>query len=368
MKRVVSLLCLAALCLFMGFSAMAQSENGSIIGTVLDADGKAVVGATITVTDATTGTALPAVKTTDGGKFAINDLPPGHYKVTVTMANFKTAVQDDVEVIMHRTHELPIKLEVGQTTVNVEVNIGQQNLETQNTSTQATISGRSITNLPLNSRSALLLAVLDPGAQSVGGPRNSTFEGLPKGAINITFDGINAQDNLLKSSDGFFAINDPRIDDIEEFGITTSGNDPSKNGQGAVQMSYVSKRGGNAFHGGVWEYNRNTDFNSNYYFSNATGVPRQIVQLNDFGYKVGGPIFKDKLFFFTDFDFFQFPQGLTRSRTIWNAAAAAGNFKYIRDVSTNGGATCGFPLCYLRGHCMYRAAFGSYRIGRKYRE
>nr|HEV7954385.1 carboxypeptidase-like regulatory domain-containing protein [Candidatus Acidoferrales bacterium] len=96
-KRVVSLLCLAALCLFMGFSAMAQSENGSIIGTVLDPDGKAVIGATVTVTDITTNQTLPETKTTDGGKFAVNDLPPGHYKVTVTMANFKTSISDDVE-------------------------------------------------------------------------------------------------------------------------------------------------------------------------------------------------------------------------------------------------------------------------------
>jgi hypothetical protein len=313
----------------MGFSTMAQSDSGSIIGTVLDPDGKAIVGATVSITDLSTNAALRTIKTGEGGRYAVNDLPPGHYKVTVTMANFKTSVNDDVEVILSRTFELPIKLEVGQTTVNVEVTIGQQALETQNTSTQQTITGRSITNLPLNSRSALLLAVLDPGAQSVGGPRNSTFEGLPKGAINITFDGINAQCNLLKSSDGFFSINDPRIDDVEEFGITTSGNDPSKSGGGAVQMAYVSKKGGNAFHGGVWEYNRNTDFDSNYYFNNAQGLPRQVLQLNDFGYKIGGPVFKDKLFFFTDFDFFQFPQSLAVTRTIWNPAAAAGNFTYI---------------------------------------
>src|ERR1019366_5609571 len=117
-KRVVSMLCLAARCLFMGFSAMAQSENGSIIGTVLDPDGKAVVGATVTVTDATTNAAIQTTKTTDGGRFAVNEVPPGHYKVVVTMANFKTAVNNDVEVIMHRTFELPIKLEVGQTTIN----------------------------------------------------------------------------------------------------------------------------------------------------------------------------------------------------------------------------------------------------------
>ncbi len=323
MKRVVSMLCLAALCLFMGFSAMAQSENGTLIGTVLDSDGKAVVGASVTVVDAATNSQIATTKTADEGKFTVSNIPPGHYKVTVAMANFKTSVSNDVEILLHRTYELPVKLEVGAAGITVNIEAGQQLLETVNTSTQATISGRSITNLPLNSRSALLLAVLDPGAQTVGGPRNSTFEGLPKGAINITFDGINAQDNLLKSNDGFFAINDPRIDDIEEFGITTTGNDPSKTGQGAVQMSYVSKRGGNAFHGGVWEYNRNQAYNSNYYFSNAQGLPRTKDQLNDFGYKIGGPIFKDKLFFFTDMDFFQFPQSVTRSRTIYTTGAKA---------------------------------------------
>ncbi len=336
MKRIVSLLCLVALCAFMGFSTMAQSTTGSLIGTVLDPDGKAVVGATVTVTDSNTNASLPSVKTGENGHFAVNELPPGHYKVTVSMPNFKTTINNDVEIITARTYDLPIKLEVGGANIEVNVTVGQQLLETVNTSTQATVSGRSITNLPLVSRSALMLATLDPGAQTVGGPRNSAFEGLPKGTINVTFDGINAQDNVLKSNDGFFANNDPRIDDVEEFGITTSGNDPSKTGQGAVQMSYVSKRGGNAFHGGVWEYNRNTAFNSNYYFNNAQGLPRQTVQLNDFGYKVGGPILKDKLFFFTDFDFFQFPQSVTRSRTIYTPGAAAGNFNYVPVVTVGG--------------------------------
>jgi hypothetical protein len=116
----------------------------------------------------------------------------------------------------------------------VSMNGESQVLATKNSSTQPTITGRSITNLPPNSRSALMMAQLDPGSS------NSTFEGLPKGAINITFDGINAQCNLLKSADGFFGIVDPRIDDLEEFGVTTSGNEESKAGEGAVQMTYIN--------------------------------------------------------------------------------------------------------------------------------
>ena len=115
----------------------------------------------------------------------------------------------------------------------VSLNGGKQALETKNSSAHPTITGRSITNLPPSSRSAVMLAQLDPG--------NQALEGLPKGAINITFDGVNAQCNVLKSGGGFFSIDDPRIDDVEEFGITTSANDESKAGKGAVQMSYISE-------------------------------------------------------------------------------------------------------------------------------
>ncbi len=135
MKRVVTLLCFAALCLFMGFSTMAQSlVGGNLIGTVLDADGKAVVGASVTVTDSTTNQSFPEVKTGEGGKFAINDVPPGHYKVTVTMTGFKMSVSNDVEIITQRTYDLPVKMEVGAATVEVQITAGQQLLETANTS------------------------------------------------------------------------------------------------------------------------------------------------------------------------------------------------------------------------------------------
>ncbi|MFZ0820844.1 MAG: TonB-dependent receptor [Candidatus Acidiferrales bacterium] len=345
MKRVVTILCLAAFCMVFAGAALAQNiTSGAIQGSVLDQSDKAVVGATVTITNTATGVALPPVKTGSAGDFAVA-VPPGVYTIEISMTNFKTAKISNVEVIVGRTYPITQKLEVGSTTVTVDVNQGGQAvIETANTSVQNTMTGRAITNLPFVSRSAILIGVLDPGAQTVGGPRNSTFEGLPKGAINITFDGINVQDNLLKSSDGFFAINDPRIDDVQEFGITTNANDPSKSGEGAIQMSYVSKSGSNAFHGGVWEYNRNTDFDANYYYNNLAGLPRQVLDLNEFGYKVGGPILKDKLFFFTDFDFFQFPQSVLRERTLLTGTPAVGGvsgsangfYPYIPAVGVSG--------------------------------
>jgi hypothetical protein len=123
----------------------------------------------------------------------------------------------------------------------VSIEAGQQLLESVNTSTQATISGRQITSLPQNSRSAQMVAALDPGAQTVGGPRSSTFQGLPQGSINITFDGMNAQGNLLKSNDGFFADN-------EEFGITTNANNQFH----ALSTSVTGAQGG--LLGDLFEY------------------------------------------------------------------------------------------------------------------
>jgi len=192
-----------------------NARTGNLTGTVLDPDGKAVIGATVRATTAT-GTVVGQTTSGAGGHYTFHDLQPGQYKVSVSHANFKTSIANAVNVLAGRTFELPMKLEVGQTNVNVEVTIGQQMMETQST--------------------------------SVGGARNSTFEGLPQGAINVTFDGINVQCNLLKSSDGFFSINDPRIDDVEEFGLTTNAN----NAFHAATSSVVGAQGG--LLGDLFEY------------------------------------------------------------------------------------------------------------------
>jgi hypothetical protein len=329
-KRVLSLISLFAMAALLAVtSSFAQNPTGKLTGTVVDQQSAAIVGASVEVKDNATGKIYTTSAGADG-QFQVADLAPGSYTVTVTQQGFKKGVFSDIKITVDKTYDLPAKLEVGEVvdTITVEGG-GAQIIETQNTSVSNVVSGKAITNLPFNSRSAVLLGVLDPGAQTVGGSRNSTFEGLPKGSINITFDGINVQDNLLKSNDGFFANNDPRIDDVDEFSITDAGNSVDKAGEGAVQMNYVSKRGGNDWHGGVWYQTRNTAFDSNYYFNKEAGLPRQTIQMHDYGYKLGGPVLKNKLFFFTDFDFFHLPQSVARSRTILTPQAAGGTFTYV---------------------------------------
>jgi hypothetical protein len=316
--------------------------TGSLTGIVEDPSGAAVVGAQVQVVDAATGKVYETRSGADG-HFQIANLPPGNYRVTVSMSGFQTAVYSGVQIIVGRVYDLRVQLKVGQLSATVVVEAGQEVLQTAQTSVGTTVTGEAITRLPFTSRDTLDLALADPGAQTAGRPRNSSFEGLPKGSINITLDGINVQDNLLKSNDGFFSIIRPRVDAIAEFNITTAASDAASAGEGAVQINFVSQRGSNAFHGGAWEYLRNDFLNSNYYFNNLNGLPRQVMRLNQFGYKVGGPILKDKLFFFTDLDVYTFPQSLQRTQTILNNNAAHGLFTYA--VSTVPASTPPWVTC-----------------------
>ncbi len=345
MVRVSAFLFAFTLALFEG-GVSAQAPSGSLRGLTTDPSGAAVVGAEITVTDNATRAEYKTVSGSSG-EFSVDNLNPGIYTVTVTMRGFRKSVFTDVKIIVSQIYDLAAKLEIGEVSNTVVVEAGQEVVETQSATVGASIVGRAITELPFTSRSTLDLATLMPGAATTGRTRQTSFDGLPKGAINITYDGINAQDNLLKSNDGFFTITRPSIDAVEEFSISTAANGASESGQGAVQIKMETKRGGNAFHGGVWEYFRNDALNANYYFNNEATPqqPRQKQRLNQYGYKIGGPILKDKLFFFTDFDFYSNPQSRSFFREILTQDAANGLFTYATNglqvvPATNTWTTC----------------------------
>jgi hypothetical protein len=319
---------LAALCLLTAGVAYGQvSTAGTLVGLVTDPTGAVVAGADVKVRDNLTG-ALIETKSNAEGKFVVGNLQPGLYTVTVAMAGFQTAEYRQVKISTGMIYDLRATLEVGAIESTVVVEAGAEVLQTTSTVIGTTIAGRYITQLPFTSRDALDLAIMMPGAQTTGRPRATSFLGLPKGAINITIDGINAQDNVLKSSDGFFTIIRPRIDSIEEFSISSAAQTSEQASEGAVQIRMETKRGGNDYKGGVWWYHRNDFLNANYWFSNQAGQPRQRFRLNQFGYKLGGPIIKEKLFFFHAFDFYRNPSSLFRTRTLLTEAASQGLFTY----------------------------------------
>jgi hypothetical protein len=303
--------------------------TGSLTGTVEDSQEGMIPGVQVVALERSTNTAT-RVLTNDSGVYFIPNLNAGLYLVTVEMSGFKKAVIENVKVSVGGTTTQKVILEIGSISSSVVVEAAQGQVERQATSISSTIEGRQITELPFTSRDALDLALTQTGTSTPGRPRNSTVGGLRRGALGISIDGIRVQDNFNRSGDGFFAYIRPSIDAIEEFSMTQAGQSADSSGDSAVQIKFVTKRGTNEFHGGAWWYHRNPVLNANYYFNNLTGTPRQRQLLNQVGFKLGGPVIRDKLFFFLTLDSFRLPSALTTVSTALTPNSARGVFTYDR--------------------------------------
>ena len=320
--------------------AFAQAPTSTLSGSVTDQSGAVVANATVTVKNNGTGAQFKTT-TSNNGTFTIPQLSNGVYTVTIAATGFKQSVVQDVKIDTATPASIPVALEVGQQSESVVVQGGADILQTQSANISTTITGRQITELPFSSRDALDLVLLLPGTSTPGRPRTSTINGLPKGALNITLDGVNVQDNTLKSSDGFFTYVRPRIDAVDEVTVSTATPGAESSGEGAVQIKFVTRSGNNDFHGSIYEYHRNPSLNSNYWFNNKSNIPRTRVLLNQYGFRAGGPFWapkkvfgpasfdgRDKAFFFINYEEYRLPEQTLRQRTIFTPDAQAGIYKY----------------------------------------
>ncbi|HEY3128460.1 MAG TPA: TonB-dependent receptor, partial [Acidobacteriota bacterium] len=303
------------------------SSTSRIEGTVRDNSGSIVPGAEITVTNTQTGATYKAL-TNDEGAFSVPALPVGIYKVAASVPGFKTVAVENVKLEVGIPANVNIILTVGEISEQVTVIGGSEIIQTTSTNIATTITGRQITDLPFTSRDALDLILFLPGVVTNGRPRQSSVEGLPKGAINITTDGVNVQDNVLKGSDGFFTYIRPKIDAIEQVTISTATPGAESAAGGAIQIKFVTRGGSNNFDGSVYWYRRTTGLNANYFFNNQNKIPRATNNLLQLGFRVGGPILKNKLFFFANYEEFRLPEAATRTRTILSPSAEKGIFSY----------------------------------------
>ncbi len=336
--------------MFASLAAAQLNPTGTLNGTVLDPSGAVIAGATIDIKDSETGSAIQA-KSDAAGRFTFANLQPGDFTVTVTASNFQTGVFKNVKVVVGQIYDLKATLQIGQVSSQVVVEAGEQVIETTQTEIGSSVSGPEITHTPSSSNSALWgLAIIQPEIQTIGGPRQSSAEGLPGGAVNITFDGIAAQWQSGKSGDPIFTMIYPNIDDVAEFNITSAAGNVGETGEGAVQINMVSQRGTNAFHGGVWEYFRNDYLNANYYFNNLASQPRQKMRYDQYGGKIGGPIWKKKIHFFVDFTDWNRPQSVTRTRTILNPQAATGIYTYTPTTLPTAGQLVNTPWVTCNGN------------------
>ncbi|MGH9660693.1 MAG: carboxypeptidase regulatory-like domain-containing protein, partial [Bryobacteraceae bacterium] len=332
MNRLLLFLC-TAVC------AAAQVTTSRLTGTVSDPQGAAAPAAVVSVVNPDTGTRFETA-TNERGEYAVASIPGATYRITVTAQGFRTAVVSDVKIDAGVPATVNVTLEIGTLAETVEVSAGAEVLQTATATVSSTLVGRQINELPFVTRNVLELIVTQVGTQTVGTPRTSSINGLPKGSLNITMDGLNIQDNLLRSDDGFFTTLQPRTDSIEEVTVSTAGVGAESAGEGAAQVKFVTKSGSNDFHGGLFWQHRNDFFNSNYYFNTVDRLPRDRLILNQFGGRVGGPIKRNKAFFFVNFEEFRLPQVYNSGAVaIMSDTARQGIFRYresrgnIRDVN-----------------------------------
>jgi hypothetical protein len=316
--------------------------TSSLAGTVTDPSGAVIPGATVIVKNMATSATSEAVTNAEG-QFTIPALNAGTYSVTVSLSGFKTVTVNDVTVNAGVPAGVKVTMQVGGIEEQVVVTGGSEVVATQSSTVSTTMTSKQIAALPLTSRNAMDFVVNLPGVNTPGTARNSTVNGLPQGAINITLDGISIQDNYLKTSDGFFARVQPRLDAIEEVTVTSAANGADSGGQGAVNVRFVTKSGTNAFKGSTFFTLRHDALNANSFFNNRnltpdprTGkAPKAELRQYQPGFNAGGPIVipgvwdgHDKAFFFFNYEDSRAPSNARRDRVILTQAAANGDYTY----------------------------------------
>ena len=309
-----------------------QGSTGRLDGTVSDPQGATVPGADIQVLNVSTGQIFKSVSN-ERGEWTLTSMPAATYRVTVTKPGFRAASIDGVEMNAGVPATVNIKLELGQATETVEVTGGAEIIQATSAAVNSTLTGRQVFELPFATRNAVELLVTQPGTQTPTNPRSSTINGLPKGALNVTIDGLNSQESMLKSNDGFFSYIYTPIDAVDEITLTTSAASVDATGAGAAQIKFTTKSGTNEFHPGAFWQVRNSALNANYYFNNQQGLARDQIKLNQLGGHLGGPIKKNRLFFFGNYEIYRLPSTLNFTRTILTDKARAGVFTYQDTVT-----------------------------------
>lgn len=327
-RRIAGAIATCGLFLAAAMSPLARSQDmstGALNITVADPSGAAVNGARLELRDLETND-IHSANTKGAGDAVLSFLNPAHYSLTVTKAGFESKVYPSVTIQTNQVTDLKVTLAVGAATQTVSVS-GDTSplLDIAQNTISTTIDLKQVEDLPVFGRDLFPLAFLVPGA--VG----NNFNNLPGGAVNISANGFSTMTNRFKSggfdADGASTTN--RLEDVQEMTVQAGELDASKGGTSAMDIGFVTKRGTNKFHGQLYEDYRSDALNANSWVNNDVGLPRGVLIENDFGGSVGGPILKDKLFFFASLSNFREPLNSTVSTEVGTPQALAGIYSYI---------------------------------------
>ena len=342
---VVALLsCLWMLAILAAPAAWGQTATvGSVTVSVLDQSGGYVAGAALSLKNLDTNNVLTGTTAT-GGVYTFTTVPFGNYELSVAKDGFSTKVFSSVVVQAGRVTDVKAILQVGAATERVVVTAtAAPLLQTTSDTIATTIDMKQINDLPIVGRDVSQLVFLTPGYSGVAG--FGTWNGLPVISQSNTVDGVVANTNRMKFAGDSTPAMQARLEDIQEMTVQTSHADLNQGfGEASMGTSYLTKGGTNSYHGEVFEDFRNTDLNANSWTNNAIGFPRNTLIRNEFGGSAGGPILKNKFFFFGSFSARKQPGSFTASQTYLSPAAQQGiyqNYQCIPASSCSGGFTQG---------------------------
>jgi len=315
-------------------SAVAQTGTSNITGTVRDSAGAAVPGATVTAKSEATGVASTQT-TNDSGLYAFTALPVGNYTITVEKQGFKTVQNTKNALEVGTPLTVDVALEPGAVSETVTVIGGTEQLQTANATMGNVVEQKAIEALPLNGRNPLTLLLLEPGVvqRSFGGAGSGVHvNGARDRAYNVTIDGIEANESSVPNPvSNLYRINP---DNVQEFKVTTNNATAEEGRNSGASISIATRSGTSEFHGTGFGFFRNEAFNSNDFFSNAQKTPKPKIRMFQYGFELGGPIKKNKTFFFGGYQYnrVDFTQPIDQTfgiPIVYTPLARSGIFRYF---------------------------------------
>jgi hypothetical protein len=274
----------------------------------------------------------------------ITDVRQGTYSLTVEATGFKKLQVNNVDVHVDTPVVLnSLTLEAGGVTetVSVTASEAQSLIRSEDAKLNTTVDVRQVQDLPLNGRNPINLAGGMAGVNTNTNTRQSVINGMRGSFSNITWDGIEINDNLVRT-DALFGVNTPSVASVAEFSVTTQNAGPD-DGLGIAQIKLTTPRGGSSYHGEAYDFYRNDKFDANAFFNNATGIAKPKLLQHQYGFNVGGPfalpgfgeggpklVEKNKLFFYFFYEYIDTTQDFTPNRTVLTPGARTGNFTYVR--------------------------------------
>jgi len=323
----------------------AQVQNASLTGLITDSSGAAVVGANVTATSKTTN--LRFQTTSDSsGYYLFSSLPIGEYQVTVEISGFKKAVQDNVTLQVSQKGRADFRLQVGEVTQTVQVTSTTTRLETEQASPNTVVSNRLVLDIPLSGRNwddllGLVAGVTgdryteQSGSTASGRTGGVNVHGVRSLQNNFLLDGVDNNTISENVQELSTQVVHESVDALQEFKVTTNPYSAEYGRSPGAAIVAVTKSGTNQFHGTLWEFLRNDKFDSADFFLNRSGAKKAENRTNYFGGNVGGPIKKDRAFFFFNYEGQRIVRGQTRLTNVPTANERIGDFSPAAAAANN---------------------------------